>query len=92
MPKQLNVRSDEAYGRAHRLARRLNISTTKVVETALARYDRDTAKVPTYSDLTPEQKARADQLLALARKGRAEGDPLATSDHSWLYDDAGLPK
>jgi hypothetical protein len=92
MQKQLNVRSDDAYARARRLARRLNTSTTKVVEAALARYDRETATVPTYNDLSPEQKAFADQLLAMGKASRNEGDPNATSDHSWLYDEFGLPR
>jgi hypothetical protein len=49
-------------------------------------------RIPTYKDLTPEEKARADRILALARAGRSEGDPNASSDHSWLYDEFGLPK
>jgi hypothetical protein len=92
MTRQLNVRSDYAYEAANRLSRRMGKSTTAVVETALDQLERSSFVVPTYDDLTPEQKAHADQLLALARRGQAEGDPLATSDHNWLYDDAGLPK
>jgi hypothetical protein len=92
MTRQLNVRSDHAYETARRLAQRLGTSTTSVVETALDRLDRDTFKVPTYEDLTSEQRARADRLLALARAGRDEGDPAASSDHGWMYDESGLPK
>jgi hypothetical protein len=92
MTKQLNIRSDSAYATARRLARRLGTSTTAVIETALDRLDRETFKVPDYADLTPEQKLRADRLIALAREGQDEGSPDATSDHGWLYDDEGLPK
>ena len=92
MTKQLNIRSDRAYETARRLSDRLGQSATAVIETALDLLDRETFKVPTYADLTPEQKARADRLLALAREGRGEGDQTASSDHSWLYDEHGLPK
>jgi len=92
MSRQLNIRSDEAYETARRIARRLNVSTTEVVRTALDRYDRETSRVPTYDELAPKQKAFADRLLALARAGRSEGDPEATSDHSYLYDESGAPK
>lgn len=92
MSKQLNIRSDIAYETARRLAQRLGTSTTIVVETALDRLDRETFKVPSYGDLTTEQKSRADRLLALARRGRTEGEPDATSDHGWMYDGNGLPK
>lgn len=92
MTKQLNVRSDRAYKSARRLSADLGMSTTAVVETALDRMERDHFKVPSYDDLNPEQKAFADKMLALAGKGREEGDPNATSDHSYLYDEIGAPK
>jgi len=92
MAKQLNVRSDKARATANKVAVRLNGTTTDVVVGALRRFAGESAKVPTYDDLTPEQKARADRILALARAGRSEGDPDASSDHSWLYDEHGLPK
>ena len=38
MAKQLNIRSDEAYETAQRLASHLNKSATAVVETALKEY------------------------------------------------------
>ena len=57
MTKQLNVRSEVAYETAQRLAARLGTSTTAVVEKALDLLDRSTFKVPTYDDLTPEQRA-----------------------------------
>lgn len=92
MTKQLNVRSDRAYRSARRLSADLGISTTAVVEAALDRMERDHYKVPAYDELDPEQRAFADRMLALARKGREEGSPAATSDHSYLYDEIGAPK
>jgi hypothetical protein len=92
MTKQLNVRSDKAYRSARRLSAELGMSTTAVVETALDLMERDHFKVPTYDELNPEQRAFADRMLALARKGRGEGDPSATSDHRYLYDEIGAPK
>lgn len=91
MTRQLNVRSEKAYGTARRMAARLGLSTTAVVETALDLMERDYLKVPTYDELNPEQKAFADEMLALARKGRDEGDRDATSDHDYLYDEIGAP-
>ena len=90
--KQLNVRSDKAFETAKRLSIRLGETTTAVVERALDRLDRETFTPPTYDELTPEQKAHADRWLALAEAGRSEGDPNASSDHGWLYDEIGAPK
>jgi hypothetical protein len=92
MTKQLNVRSDKAYRSARRLSAELGMSTTAVVETALDLMERDHFKVPTYEELNPEQRAFADRMLSLARKGRVEGDPNATFDHRYLYDEIGAPK
>jgi antitoxin VapB len=92
MSKQFNIRSETAQDTARRLAKRLGRSTASVVEIALDRLDRETFEAPAYEDLTPEQKARADRLLALGREARAEGNRVATSAHDWLYDENGLPK
>ena len=92
MTKQLNIRSDRAFEIAQRIADRLEETTTQVVLEALRRYDRKTRRVPTYDELSPEDRAFADELLALARAGRDEGKPGATSDHSDLYDEHGAPK
>lgn len=92
MPKQLNIRSDSAYETAQRLAKRLGTTTTEVVIRALERYDRETYRPLTYDDLTPEQKAEADEFLRRARAARNQGDPEITSNHDWLYDEYGLPK
>lgn len=92
MARQLNIRSDTAYEKVQRLSRRLGLTATRVVETAVDRLDRETFTVPAYEDLTPEQQAVANELLELGRKSKDAGDPSITSDHNWLYDAAGLPK
>lgn len=87
MAKQLNVRSDRAYETAHRLAGRLNTSATAVVEAALERYA--TAMLPAVS---PEEAAETYRLLKkFAEEYSAQAPPGASSDHSWLYDEKGLP-
>jgi hypothetical protein len=90
MPKQLNIRSDEAHRLASALARRLNTSTTKVIETALRDLDRRT---PTQgADLTPEQEEEHQRFMAVVREFQKVKLPGAISDHSDLYDEFGLPK
>lgn len=92
MARQLNVRSDRAYDTASRLSRRLGISTTEVVLRALDTLDRKTYRAPTYADLTDEQRADVDRILAMAKDVRRTLSPGVTSDHSDMYDENGLPK
>jgi hypothetical protein len=87
MPKQLNIRSDEAYEIAHRLARERNTTITDVLETALRDY-RDKCAA---DDLSPEQTAFLTEILTLSKRSAAAARPGATSDHRDLYDDKGLP-
>jgi hypothetical protein len=90
MPKQLNIRSDEAHRLATALARRLHLSTTKVVETALFELDR---KIPNKgAELTLEQEEEHQKFMAMVREFQQYKLPGATSDHSDLYDEFGLPK
>lgn len=91
MRKQLNIRSDEAYERAHRVAKQLGTTTTNAVVLALRSIDEEPLKLPTYNDLTPAQKAELDEFLALARKARAEMTNPGFSEDD-LYDENGLPK
>jgi hypothetical protein len=91
--KQLNIRSDAAYARAHRLARARNVSVTAVVEQALEKLEVSDGNV--VSGLSPEQIARNKRKLDAAREAMwgPEGPPKGlSSDHSWLYDEHGLPK
>jgi antitoxin VapB len=90
MAKQLNIRSDEAHRLASALARRLNTSTTKVVETALRELDR-TAPPGSPPKLTSEQEAEHQAFMALVRESAKHFLPGATSDHGDMYDENGLP-
>jgi hypothetical protein len=93
MPKQLNIRSDEAYDIAHALARRDNRSVTEIVETALrAMRDRSEAQEDILSPdaiLKRYEKLRRLRARIAASRLPDGSDP---SDHSDLYDEHGLPK
>jgi hypothetical protein len=91
VPKQLNIRSDEAYETARRLAHRLGTTTTEAVVKALRHLDSETFKLPAYEDLTPEQKAEYEEFRALARQARLEAKNPGFSEDD-LYDEYGLPK
>ena len=89
MARQLNVRSDEAYETAHALAQRTRMTTTQLVEKALHLLDAETPK--TAADLTFEQRAWDDSLRAISAEIAKNKRPGAPSDHSYLYDENGLP-
>src|SRR3954469_2516333 len=90
MARQLNIRSDEAYKLAHRLAKKRGKSVTEVVTDALRAQDLPAKSAP---EVSPEQAARTIRALleASERSARAAKDG-STSDHSYLYDEHGLPK
>ena len=89
MARQLNVRSDEAYETAHAIARRTRLTTTEVVEKALRQLE---AQTPVKDEgMTPEQQKRFDALMALSQETAKYKLPGATSDHSDMYDENGLP-
>ncbi|MGL4437770.1 MAG: type II toxin-antitoxin system VapB family antitoxin [Bosea sp. (in: a-proteobacteria)] len=91
--KQLNVRSNEAYERAHRLAKRLGTTTQDVVVMALRALESDRGICAPQSE---EQAVNhVKHILDEARRelwGGKEPPPL---DHKamddWLYDENGLP-
>lgn len=88
MTKQLNVRSDEAYEIASRVARQTGRSRADVVLAALLSY----AEERIGKKLTQKERAFVDELMALARKSAAAAPSGMTSDHSHLYDERGLPR
>ncbi len=88
MAKQLNIRSDEAHRLAHIIAERLERPVVEVVVEALKEYG---AKIPPLDEMTPAQRAEFDALRELAREAAKHKRPGATSDHSDLYDENGLP-
>jgi hypothetical protein len=89
MPKQLNIRSDEAYEIAHRAAKENGKTVTEVVTEAL-RVRHGSAKPA--REMPPEVSAETYRVLMdLAREGARRKKPGATSDHSDMYDEYGLP-
>jgi hypothetical protein len=89
MTKQLSVRSDEAYRLAHTIADEVGKPVVQVVEDALRDYG---SKLPRREGMTPAQWADYEALRALVREAAKHKLPGATSDHSDMYDEFGLPK
>jgi len=85
MGAQLNIKSDDAYRLASRLAELTGQSLTSVVTKALQ------------AELDREERAR-DREERLRRGRGIAADiphhlrhPLPSSNHDWLYDEDGLP-
>ena len=89
MTKQLNIRNDEVYLLAHRIATEMGRSVTEAMLTVLRAHR---PRVPTVEELTPAQRATYERLRALAREAAKHRKPGPTSDHEDMYDDFGLPK
>jgi hypothetical protein len=89
MTKQLSIRSDEAYSLAHIIAEQTGQPIVQVILTALRDYG---SKLPEKDGMTPEQRASYEALRALSRETSKHKLPGATSDHSDMYDEFGLPK
>lgn len=88
MSKQLNIRSDEA----HRLAQIISERTGRPVVEVVVQALRDLgARLPALEGMTPAQRAEYEALRALARQAAKHKRPGATSDHSDMYDEHGLP-
>jgi antitoxin VapB len=86
MTHQLNIKSEDAYRLASELAQLTGESLTAAVTTALReRLEREQA--------ARDREARIARVRALTAEIRRNmRQPLPTSDHSWLYDENGLPK
>ncbi len=85
MGMQLNIKSEEAYGLASRLAELTGESLTTVVTKALK------------AELERQERARdveekVERMLALGREIRAHLRVPITSDHTCLYDEDGFPR
>ncbi len=104
MTAALIIEDGEALALARDLAERRGTSIDEVVLTALrtalcedirARPETQGRPVPPRilepEEMNPEQRARYDRLRALAKLGGSLKKPGATSDHSDLYDEHGLP-
>ncbi len=90
MPRQLNVRNDEAYETATALAKRLRTTTTDVVVRALRRLASEEAAAA--GPMTDKQQRDYDALRAIVAEAAKHKLPGATSDHTDMYDEFGLPK
>ena len=86
MGQQLNIKSDHAYAVASKLSEMTGESLTTVVTVALdQRLEREAR--------ARDREARIGKIRKLTAEIRQHlGDPLPSSDHSWLYDDNGLPR
>jgi antitoxin VapB len=86
MGHQLNIKSEDAYRLASELAELTGESLTAAVTTALReRLEREQA--------ARNREARMARVRAITADIRRNlRHPLPTSDHSWLYDEDGLPR
>jgi antitoxin VapB len=89
MTKQLNIRNDEVYTLAHRVAADMGKPVVEAMLTLLRGYP---LKLPNVDELTPTQRATYERLRALSKEAAKHKLPGATSDHRDMYDDLGLPK
>lgn len=90
MPRQLNIRSDRAYETARRLAQRYETTTTKIVEDALEEYQ--ARRIAPSRNITEEEvEASVREMERIVEALRPFVKPGATSDHSDMYDENGLP-
>jgi hypothetical protein len=90
MPRQLNIRSNEAYRIAHRLAKQRKQTVTQVVTEALRMRE---GQLTTTSEVPPEEAAETYRILMeLSERASRAAKPGSTSDLSDLYDEDGLPK
>lgn len=85
MGTQLNIKSEDAYRLASELAELTGENlTTAVTEALRERLERE-RKARDVED-------RVARVMAIARDIRARLPASVTSDHSWLYDEDGMPK
>jgi hypothetical protein len=88
-PRQLNIRSDEAYHLAHALSRRERRSAQEIVIAALRRYA-EAASAPGDAEQL-KSEAEYARIMAFAERIRHEFKPDAVNDHTDMYDEHGLP-
>jgi hypothetical protein len=83
MGVQLNIKSEEAYDLASKIAEAEGVSLTQAVIEALRMREREVSK-----------EARLAKVMELCRESRALMSPalLAMDIDDFLYDENGLPK
>jgi antitoxin VapB len=85
MGSQLNIKSDDAYRLASELAALTGESLTAAVTAALReRLERE--------QRARDLETRRRRLTELATEIRSHMREPVSSDHSWLYDENGLPR
>lgn len=85
MGAQLNIKSDDAYRLASELAGLTGESLTAAVTAALReRLERERRE--------RDIETRLARLREITADIRRHMEPGASSDHSWLYDENGLPR
>ncbi|MBW4092982.1 MAG: type II toxin-antitoxin system VapB family antitoxin [Proteobacteria bacterium] len=85
MGAQLNIKSDDAYRLAAELAGLTGESLTTAVTAALReRLERERRE--------RDIETRLARLREITADIRRHMEPGASSDHSWLYDENGLPR
>ena len=85
MGAQLNIKSEDAYRLASRLAELTGESLTRVVTKALRA---ELERLERQHDV----QARVDRVMEIAKEIRAHMREPVSSDTSWMYDEDGLPK
>lgn len=88
MAKRLIIEGDEVVGIAERMAQRLGTTPDDAVMRLLRESE---ARAVAKASLTPAQQETYDVLRALVKDVAQYKQPGATSDHSDLYDENGLP-
>lgn len=89
MAKQLNIRSDEVYARAHRVAARLGKPLAEAMLIVLREYE---SGLPEVNEFTPRQLATYEMLKDLTREaGKHKLAGTAFNDDD-MYDEFGLPR
>jgi hypothetical protein len=83
MGVQLNIKSEEAYALASKIAEAEGVSLTQAVIVALRRREREVSA-----------DARFDRAMAIIKDMRSRMSPelLSLDMNDYLYDDNGLPK
>jgi len=89
MTKQLNIRNDEVYRRAHRIAARLGKPLAEAMLLVLREYE---TGLPDVDEFTPSQRETYEMFKRLTREAAKHKLPGTTSDHEDMYDEFGLPR
>ncbi len=85
----LNIKNDEIYRDVKKLAELTGMSMTAAVGEAVAKR---LAEIETQSE-RQSRKAKFDELMKIAEEcGRELKESGISSDHSFLYDERGMPQ